>query len=426
MQENTEGARSVKQPFDGIRVLDLTHVLAGPFATYQLALLGADVIKIESPSEPDQARENSTDEVLARRFMGTTYLTQSSNKRSIALDLKTKSGRDILKRLVATADVLVENYRPGALNALGLGYHDLSKVNDQLIYCSMSAFGHSGPRSEQTAYDPVIQAATGLMAMNGTPAISPLKIGAAAVDYSTGTTGAFAIASALFLRERAGRGQRIDLAMFDTALMLVPQHLTAYLHDGSIPHPHGNGHRYATNMVYDTSDGQIVIAATNRKQQRRLWEAMGRPDLACPDRQVRSKDMMEHVTVLTALFKRRTAREWEDHLQAHHVPASRVYTLAEAAEEPQFVERDLIHRHEFVPGVEGPLSVPVAGFKFDHGGPRVKSPPPRVGENTVAILKEAGYSADDIAMFCSSGAVMALQREDEKMSGRHNRVGGQV
>ena len=222
------------QPFEGIRVLDLTHVLAGPFATYQLAVLGADVIKIESPSEPDQARENSSDEAFAARFMGTTFLTQASNKRSLALDLKTPEGRDILKRLVPTADVLVENYRPGAMNALGLGYEEMAKLNPRLIYCSMSAFGHSGPRSTQTAYDPVIQAAAGLMAMNGTPELSPLKIGAAAVDYSTGATGAFAIASALFQRERTGRGQRIDLAMFDTALMLVPQHLTAHLHDGSV------------------------------------------------------------------------------------------------------------------------------------------------------------------------------------------------
>jgi crotonobetainyl-CoA:carnitine CoA-transferase CaiB-like acyl-CoA transferase len=395
----------VTQPFEGIRVLDLTHVLAGPFATYQLAVLGADVIKIESPSEPDQARENSSDEALAARFMGTTFLTQGSNKRSLALDLKTPDGRDILKRLVPTADVLVENYRPGALNALGLGYEEMAKLNERLIYCSMSAFGHSGPRSTQTAYDPVIQAAAGLMAMNGTPEISPLKIGAAAVDYSTGATGAFAIASALFQRERTGRGQRIDLAMYDTALMLVPQHLTAHLHDGSVPRPHGNGHRFATNRVYDTSDGQIVVAATNRKQQQRLWEAMGRADFATTDRTTRSKNAAEHIRVLSELFLKRSARDWEEHLQAHHVPACRVCTIAETVREPQFAARDLMYRHDFVPGVEGPLSVPVAGFKYGHGGPRVKSPPPRVGEDTVGILSEIGYGPDDIAGYCARGVI---------------------
>jgi crotonobetainyl-CoA:carnitine CoA-transferase CaiB-like acyl-CoA transferase len=281
----------------------------------------------------------------------------------------------------------------------------MAKVNARLIYCSMSAFGHSGPRSRQTAYDPVIQAAAGLMAMNGTPEISPLKMGAAAVDYSTGTTGAFAIASALFQRARTGRGQRIDLAMFDTALMLAPQHLTAHLHDGSIPKPHGNGHRFATNRVYDTSDGLILIAATNSKQQRRLWEAMARPDLAAIDRKARRKDADMHIQVLSVLFKERTAREWEAHLQGHRVPAARVNTIAEAVREPQFEARALVHRHDFVPGMDGPLSVPVAGFKFDHGGPEVKSPPPRVGESTVAILQELGYGADDIARFCASGAI---------------------
>jgi crotonobetainyl-CoA:carnitine CoA-transferase CaiB-like acyl-CoA transferase len=399
------------QPFKGIRVLDLTHVLAGPFATYQLALLGAEVIKIESPNEPDQARENSSDEALASRRMGTTYLAQASNKRSLALDLKQPTGREVFKRLVPTADVLVENYRPGALNALGLGYDEMTELNPRLIYCSMSAFGHSGPRMNQTAYDPVIQAATGLMAMNGTPEISPLKIGAAAVDYSTGTTGAFAIASALFQRERTGRGQRIDLAMFDSALMLAPQHLTAFLHDGSVPKPHGNGHRFATNRAYETSDGLIVVAATNPKQQQRLWEAMGRPDLATSDRAVRRRDASTHINVLTELFKTRTALDWENHLQASHVPAARVSTLAEAARCAQFQARGLVHRHGFVPGVEGPLAVPMAGFKFDHGGPRVETPPPRVGENTAAILGELGYRNEDIARLRASH-VIAMPEPD--------------
>jgi crotonobetainyl-CoA:carnitine CoA-transferase CaiB-like acyl-CoA transferase len=269
----------------------------------------------------------------------------------------------------------------------------------------MSAFGHTGPRSSQTAYDPVIQAAAGLMAMNGTPELSPLKIGAAAVDYSTGSTGAFAIASALFQRERTGRGQRIDLAMFDTALMLVPQHLTAHLHDGSIQKPHGNGHRFATNRVYDCSEGQVVVAATNKKQQHRLWEAVGRPDLATADRGARRRDAAEHILVLSALFKLRTASDWESHLQSHGVPASRVCNIADAVREPQFHVRDLVHRHSFVPGVEGPLSVPVAGFKYEHGGPTVKTAPPRVGEHTVDILGELGYSPEDIARYCESGIV---------------------
>ena len=184
------------QPFEGIRIIDATHVLAGPFAAYQLALLGADVIKVEDPNDPDQSRMSGTDRELSRKGMGTYYLTQGSNKRSITLNLKSKEGQEIFKKLVADADVLVENYRPGAFDALGLGYDALSKLNPKLIYCSISAFGHGGPRGHQTAYDFVIQATTGLMAMTGTKDVNPIKFGAPAIDYATGTMGAFALATA--------------------------------------------------------------------------------------------------------------------------------------------------------------------------------------------------------------------------------------
>src|SRR5215831_14299268 len=204
---------AMERPFEGIRVIDVTHVLAGPFATYQLAVLGADVIKIEHPDEPDQSRSNGTDKALNRGNMGTSFLTQASNKRSITLDLKQEADRTILKKLVATADIFVENYRPGAFEALGLGYEALSAINPRLIYASFSAFGQGGPRREQTAYDHVIQATCGIMAMTGTEDVHPIKFGSPAIDYATGTTGAFALAAALFQRERSGRGQRIDMAM---------------------------------------------------------------------------------------------------------------------------------------------------------------------------------------------------------------------
>src|SRR5215831_15288899 len=165
------------RPFEGIKVIDITHVLAGPFAAYQLALLGADVIKVEDPGDPDQSRGTGSDRALNRAHMGTGFLTQASNKRSITLDLKTERGREILKKLVATADVMVENYRPGAFDAMGLGYEDLAKINPRLIYASFSAFGRTGPRREQTAYDHVIQATSGIMAMTGSRDVHPIKFG---------------------------------------------------------------------------------------------------------------------------------------------------------------------------------------------------------------------------------------------------------
>jgi crotonobetainyl-CoA:carnitine CoA-transferase CaiB-like acyl-CoA transferase len=235
LQEN-----AMARPFVGIRVIDVTHVLAGPFATYQLAVLGADVIKVEHPDEPDQSRSGGTDKGLNRAQLGTSFLAQASNKRAITLDLKAECDRDILKKLVAAADVFVENYRPGALEALGLGYEALSAINPRLIYASFSAFGDSGPNRERTAYDHVIQATSGIMAMTGTADFNPVMFGAPAIDYATGTTGAFALSAALFQRERSGRGQRIDMAMLDVAMILMSSHLTGYLRNGTHPKPHGN------------------------------------------------------------------------------------------------------------------------------------------------------------------------------------------
>ena len=225
------------RPFEGIRVIDVTHVLAGPFAAYQLAVLGADVIKVEQSDDPDQSRGAGTDKELNRHNMGTAFLTQASNKRSITLDLKQARDRDILKKLVATADVFVENYRPGAFDALGLGYDSLAAINPRLIYASFSAFGQEGPRGVQTAYDHVIQATSGIMAMTGTPEVNPVKFGSPAVDYATGMTGAFALSAALFQRERTGKGQRIDMAMLDVAIILMSWHLTGYLRNGVHPKP---------------------------------------------------------------------------------------------------------------------------------------------------------------------------------------------
>src|SRR5437016_7929344 len=278
------------RPFEGIRIIDITHVLAGPFAAYQLAVLGADVIKIEHPDEPDQSREGGTDRALNRRNMGTSFLTQGSNKRSITLDLKQEAGREILKRLVKGADVLVENYRPGAFAALGLGYEALLAINPRLIYCSISAFGQDGVRREQTAYDHVIQATSGIMASTGTEEVNPIKIGAPAVDYATGTMGAFALASALFQRERTGKGQRIDLAMLDVAIILMSSHLTGYLRNGAEPRPSGNRHLHATNSCYAAKDGLVMLGASNLRQQRRLWQALERPEMAKRDNEARERD----------------------------------------------------------------------------------------------------------------------------------------
>jgi len=378
------------QPFEGIRVIDATHVLAGPFAAYQLAVLGADVIKVEHPDDPDQSRGVGTDKELNRRNMGTAFLTQASNKRSITLDLKQEKDRDILKKLVATADIFVENYRPGAFEALGLGYDALAAINPRLIYASFSAFGQQGPRAQQTAYDHVIQATSGIMAMTGTPEVNPIKFGSPAVDYATGMTGAFALSAALFQRERTGKGQRIDMAMFDVAMTLMSSHLTGYLRNGGHPRPSGNQHPHATNSAYQAKDGIVMVGASNLRQQRRLWTLLERPDMIKKSNEERDADREREAATLRDIMRTRTAGEWEVFLQANHVPAARVRTMGEAAADPQLGSRGIIHRHAAGHGVEGAFGVPLAAFTFAHGGPRIDAPPPMLGQHNAEIFKELG------------------------------------
>jgi crotonobetainyl-CoA:carnitine CoA-transferase CaiB-like acyl-CoA transferase len=387
------------RPFEGIRIIDITHVLAGPFATYQLAVLGADVIKVEHPDDPDQSRGNGSDAALNRANMGTGFLTQASNKRSITLNLKTQQGRDILKKLVATADVLVENYRPGAFEALGLGYDDLRAQNPKLVYASFSAFGQGGPRREQTAYDHVIQSTSGIMAMTGTPQVNPVKIGAPAIDYATGTMGAFALSAALFQRERTGQGQRIDMAMLDVAMILMASHLTGYLRTGRHPKPSGNRQPHATNSAYRTKDGLVMLGASNLRQQRRLWTVLERPEMIKRSNDERAADHAREETLLQEIMLTRTAAEWEDYLQSRHVPAARVRTMAEAVADPQIASRGVLHRHAAAPGIDGAFSVPLAAFMFAHDGPRIDTPPPTFGQHNDEVLRGLGYSAAEIADF---------------------------
>jgi crotonobetainyl-CoA:carnitine CoA-transferase CaiB-like acyl-CoA transferase len=395
----------LQRPFEGIRVIDATHVLAGPFAAYQLAVLGADVIKVEHPEEFDQSRETGSDRQLNSERMGTSFLTQASNKRSLTLDLKSPKGQDVFRKLIATADVLVENYRPGALEALGLGYEQLSKINPRLIYSSMSAFGETGPRRHHTAYDYVIQATSGIMAMTGTPEVNPIKFGSPAIDYATGTTGAFALASALFQRERTGKGQRIDMAMLDVAMILMGSHLTAYARTGAHPKPVGNTNEYATNSCYPTKDGLLMLGASNMRQYRRIWHVLERPDMIKANREQREHARATEVALLTEILSARTADEWEEFFQSRHVPAARVRTLGEALSDPHLATRGVRHTHSDMPHISGELTTPVAAFRMADGGPRVDTPPPTLGQHNEEILHSLGYSGSEIQGMRKDGVI---------------------
>jgi crotonobetainyl-CoA:carnitine CoA-transferase CaiB-like acyl-CoA transferase len=346
---------------------------------------------------------------LNKLGLGTGFLTQGSNKRCIALDLKTEGGRAALKKLATEwADILVENYRPGAFKALGLGYDELSKLNPQLIYASMTAFGQDGPRGYMTAYDQAIQATSGITASTGTPTSGPIKAGSPVIDYATGTTGAFALATALFQRTRTGKGQYIDMAMLDVAMILQASHMTDYLHSGHHPKRNGNILRFAPQCAYECKDGQLLqIAASNARQHQRFFEALGNAEEGRKNSlKERYERFDEKYRFVAEKMKEKTAAEWEEFFQQRHVPACRVRELREAVEDPQVKHRGLLHRFERMDGVGKPMSVPLTAFRLAHGGASIERAPGRVGQHTDEVLKSVGYSAADLAALRTAKAII--------------------
>lgn len=391
--------------FSGLRVIDTTHVLAGPFASYQMALLGAEVIKVECPNDPDQARFQGTDRDLVRKEMGSAFLSQSAGKKALALDLKTPAGREALKQLVATADVFVENYRPGAFDALGLGYSDLAQINPALIYCSISAFGGTGPKRTATGYDNVIQAYSGIMDVTGTGDGNPLKCGAPVVDYSTGMTAAFAISAALFQRsQNGGKGQHIDVSMLEVALTLQTSHLTDFLQSGKHPKAKGNSYAFATIGLYQASDAPLMIAASNLRQQRRLWIALGREDLVKTNNFDRIDMAAKERMALTEIIATMTAAYWEEFLNERHIPAARVRRMEEALSDPQSITRGQVLKVSDPTGHVDGLNVLSSAFRMTGSNTGTMISPQAVGAQTISLLRELGMGETEISSMLQSGA----------------------
>jgi CoA:oxalate CoA-transferase len=394
----------------GLRVLDLTNVLAGPFCCYQLAQLGAEVIKVETPGTGDLARQLGADPDLNRRLMGASFLAQNAGKRSITLNLKHAKGREAFTRLLKTADVLVENFRPGVMDRLGLGYDALKALKPNLVYCAISGFGQDGPLRLNPAYDQIVQGLSGVMSVTGDAQSAPLRVGYPVADTMGGITAAYAITAALFRRERTGEGEFIDVSMLESTVVAMGWQISNWLIAGVRPEPMGNENMTASpSGTLRTGDGLLNIAANQQQQFETLCRLIGRKELAADPRFAGREDRKKHRAGLSeeieASLKSRSAKEWARLMNDAGVPAGEVLDVPSVLEHPQIVERALLQSFDSVPGVDKPISVVRSGFRLKSGDPRPASPPPALGADTASLLAELGYSSTDIETLSRDKAI---------------------
>jgi len=379
----------------GIRVLDLTNVLAGPYCAYQLALLGADVIKVEGPQGGDLARQLGGSPRLNQAGMGASFLAQNAGKRSVMLDLKTEADRERFLDLVASADALVENFRPGVMDRLGLGHEALKAVRPGLVYCAISGFGQTGPMRDNPAYDQIIQGLSGIMSITGTPETAPLRVGYPVADTLGGLVGAFAIASALVRQKTTGEGAFLDVSMLECTLSALGWPVSNYLTAGVDPRPMGNENMTAApSGAFRTGDGLLNIAANKQEQFVALCRLIGRPELASDprfaERETRKKNRAALKTEIEDALTDAPAAAWEERLNRAGVPAGRVLTIPQVLAEPQVLERQVTANFDDVAGMDRPLTVLRGGFMVDGAAPLPTKPPPALGEHMDEIF--AGLS----------------------------------
>ncbi|MFZ0426607.1 MAG: CoA transferase [Acidobacteriota bacterium] len=392
----------------GIRVLDLTNVLSGPFATLHLALCGAEVIKIENPRDGDLARKLGNVPDFNRKLMGTSFLAQNSNKKSVTLNLKDGRGRDLFRRLVETADVVVENFRPGVMARLELSYEQLAELNPRLIYCAISGFGQEGPDAQKPAYDQIIQGLSGVMAVNGDETLNPLRCGFPVCDTVGGLNAAFAILGALFHRERSGEGQFIDVALLDSIMPLLGWVAANWLIGGKPPALLGNDNfTAAPSGTFATADGHLNIAANKQEQWEAVADALGVPELKQDPRFAERDNRKLNRRALTPLLEEKLRQQptayWVEELNRRGVPAGAILSLQDALEAPQIRQRQTLG--SFDDPELGLLRLFSLTAHFSRTPGQLKTAPPRLSEHTAEVLDSLGCTAEQIDELRREGVV---------------------
>ncbi len=388
----------------GLRLVDLTENLAGPFCAMLLADMGMDVIKVERPGEGDNQRGQGP----FVNGVPLPFTMVNRNKRSVTVNLKHPAGRDVVRRLAEASDVLLESYRPGVMERLGLGYEDLRARNPRLIYASVSGFGQTGPERDRGGFDLIAQAMSGLMSVTGEPGRPPVKAGYPVTDLGAGMFCAYGILTALMARERTGVGQRVDTSLLEAGLAWSVWHAAAYLGTGTVPGPLGSAHPLsAPYQAFRTADGYIVLGAGSQSLFRRLCAALDRPELADDPRFATQPDRIARVTelatLLEATFSTQPTAAWLEALTAAGIPCAPVASVAEALTHPQAVARGMVFTYEHpkagrLTGIGNPVKLSATPWAF-------RRPAPALGEHTEEVLRELGYRSEAIAALRADGVV---------------------
>jgi formyl-CoA transferase len=398
------------RPFEGIRVLDFSRVVSGPYCTHLLGVLGAEIIKIEDRAGGDSVRHGAGDPVLRKDGLAATFVMFNAGKKSVTLDLKHPDAKAIVAKLVRSADVVVENFRAGVMDRLGLGYPVLSVENPKIIYCAISGFGQSGPDSDAPAFDPTVQAKSGMMAISGERGGPPMRAGYSVTDTGSGLQAALAIAAALYQRMHTGEGQHIDVAMLDSAISLLSQSAAEWLNAGIVQERRGNLSisREPLSGTFDTADGTVMLAVMRDEHVKRFALALGLSDLAddarCASREARVANAEFIRSRVQAELRKATTAQWTQRLAPVGVPWSPVLELAEALDQPQVRHRGLVV--EMTDEATGrPMRILNAPFKYAHGVPGPDATPPRLGAHTRSVLAEIGYREAEIDDLVRRGVV---------------------